>query len=906
MRVGILFGGPSREREISFAGGRTVYDNLDKTLFEPVPIFIDSRQQFILLDWQYLYKGTIRDFYPPIDRVPDSPNGFQVYIESLQNLPEDELLQIAQSVGKPIEPADLPKLIDVAFLTLHGYYGEDGQIQGLLESLNIPYTGSGIFPSAFGMNKALQKKIMARSGWNTPAFLNIPRKDWLTGKSSTFYKQAQETIGFPLVVRPANQGSSIGVRIIYEPNKAAFTDAIDAAFFRETITRGTWNSLSPEAKVSTVRTLCDIREGLGLPVQWENRVIYHPDELLTALDSHFEKSDEPVQIEALDGEAEVVVEGFIEGKEFSCIVIRNEETDGHLGEAVALPPTEIKKGREVFDYRSKYLAGLSRKVTPIDLPDEKIQAIRETCEKLFDQFGFHVYARIDGFIQEDGTIYLNDPNTTSGMLPSSFFFHQAAEIGLNPSQFLTYILRTSLAETVKRQTRPAHAQQLLAQMDQALKEKHKHEAEKTIVGVILGGYSTERHISVESGRNIYEKLASSANYEPIPIFLAGDASEWSLYQIPVNLLLKDNADDIRDKIASFKKHPVVEEIKSYCQAITKKYVSSDYRFDPVKMELDELPKLIEFAFLGLHGRPGEDGALQRELERLDIPYNGSGPDSSTLTIDKHRTNEILAEHGFKVARQFLVNRDRFEKDKTAVLDEVEQTMGLPVIAKPVDDGCSSAVKKINTREELQAFLETIFRHEGLIGETQAKVLKLKLREEFPIKQQALIETLIGKGDAQGFLEVTGGMLIQPGEEPEFEVFEPSEALATEAVLSLEEKFLAGEGQNITPARFAREPERYKRISEQVKADLKRAAEILGVEGYCRIDAFVRIYPGDKVETLIIEVNSLPGMTPATCIFHQAAINGYKPYDFIERIIQFGYQRAKKEFSGNENGSAAVN
>ncbi len=60
MRVGILFGGPSREREISFAGGRTVYDNLDKTLFEPVPIFIDSRQQFILLDWQYLYKGTLR------------------------------------------------------------------------------------------------------------------------------------------------------------------------------------------------------------------------------------------------------------------------------------------------------------------------------------------------------------------------------------------------------------------------------------------------------------------------------------------------------------------------------------------------------------------------------------------------------------------------------------------------------------------------------------------------------------------------------------------------------------------------------------------------------------------------------------------------------------------------------
>ena len=62
---------------------------------------------------------------------------------------------------------------------------------------------------------------------------------------------------------------------------------------------------------------------------------------------------------------------------------------------------------------------------------------------------FNTYARIDGFIQEDETIFLNDPNTTSGMLPSSFFFHQAAEIGLDPSQFLSYVIRTSLEERME-------------------------------------------------------------------------------------------------------------------------------------------------------------------------------------------------------------------------------------------------------------------------------------------------------------------------------------------------------------------------------------------------------------------------------------------------------------------------
>ncbi|MEZ4950596.1 MAG: hypothetical protein R2784_14610 [Saprospiraceae bacterium] len=85
------------------------------------------------------------------------------------------------------------------------------------------------------------------------------------------------------------------------------------------------------------------------------------------------------------------------------------------------PPTEIVKGKELFDYRSKYMPGLSRKVTPIELSDAAIQAIRKECEKLFDYLEFNTYARIDGFYTNEGKIFLNDPNTTSGMLPSSFF-----------------------------------------------------------------------------------------------------------------------------------------------------------------------------------------------------------------------------------------------------------------------------------------------------------------------------------------------------------------------------------------------------------------------------------------------------------------------------------------------------
>ena len=128
MKIGIFFGGPSREREISFAGGRTVFDTLNKSIFETIPIFVDSFRNFILLDWEYVYKGTIRDFCPPVEFLPESNHDFQIYIESIatQNLELQE--KIIQKLGRKIELAELPNLIDFAFLTLHGSFGEDGQI----------------------------------------------------------------------------------------------------------------------------------------------------------------------------------------------------------------------------------------------------------------------------------------------------------------------------------------------------------------------------------------------------------------------------------------------------------------------------------------------------------------------------------------------------------------------------------------------------------------------------------------------------------------------------------------------------------------------------------------------------------------------------------------------------------
>lgn len=880
MRIGILFGGQSREREISFAGGRTVYDNLNKALFDPVPIFIDSLGNFILLDWEYIYKGTIRDFYPATEVLPETDHYFQLYIESLRESPA--LVDRAiRKVGRKLSIEELPEVIDFAFLTLHGPYGEDGNIQGLLEWLRIPYSGASILPCSIGIDKEVQKKVYQQNKILVPDHTVVLRKRWLE-QSESELDRVESDLAFPLVVKSPHQGSSIGISIVHDRDE--LKAGIDKGFFRHEIVIAEWKALTDDEKYQFLISFTDIREGLGFPVYFGNDKIYHPEALWKKLDA---ATKECVILLCEDAESSVVVEQFIEGKEFSCIVIEDDN-----GKPMALPPTEIIKGKELFDYRTKYLPGLSHKETPMRLPKAEIDKIQQACESLFEIIHSDVYARIDGFFSADGAIYLNDPNTTSGMLPSSFFFHQTAEIGLNPSEIITYIIRTSLNVRSRSGKSYHHIQQLIEELDTKISSNQKEHDEKMKVAVLMGGFSAERHISIESGRNIYEKLASSSKYMPIPIFLTGSLEQHEMYRIPINVLMKDNADDIRDKV----KQPGRKlELGDTAKAIRDKYAKSSFN-EAQQVDYEDLKSMVDFVFIGLHGRPGEDGAVQQHLERVGLPYNGSGIQSSQTTINKYETNKILRENGLLVADHAMAQKDQFQSSKEAFYQDIEKQFPYPFIAKPADDGCSAAVKKIKSRDELSAFSEMMYRPNWEFPEGPAKTLGLKFNEEFPQKQAYLIEDLISENGAPRFLEITGGMITRYNDQNKrfYEVFEPSEALASGEILSIEEKFLAGEGQNITPARFSSNPEQNKAVSEQVKQELLRVAELLNVEGYCRIDAFVRIFDTGKVETIIIEINSLPGMTPATAIFHQAAIADMKPYEFIDQIIDYGFKRKSNQ------------
>jgi D-alanine-D-alanine ligase len=895
IKVGILFGGNSREREVSFAGGRTVYDLLNKSIFEPIPIFVDSFGQLVELDWPFLYKGSIRDFYPPSasSNFPSpnqvfpssgaaSPSPWLPYAEQIDNAHQFSA-EWRKAIGKPLVWEDLSHHIDVVFLALHGKNGEDGRVQSMLDYWGIPYTGCGAVAAAWGMNKVSQRRDMLAKGWDVPKHLYLARQEWVgrtQAEKDQWINRIQKEFPQGCVIKSANQGSSIGLTLLRELEDLAVESAINKAFFTEKIQKADY----PNQGDFSLDRLADFRTGLGFPLRdlIRGQVWNSPSQWEQWFWHEFD--GESCELESLDHEPFVLVEEIIVGKEFSCIVLQKPD-----GTPSALPPTEILSSQDFYDYRSKYLPGLARKKTPMDLPDSQIQQIRIACQALFDQFNFSVYARIDGFVTPEGRILLNDPNTTSGMMPSSFFFQQAAEIGLSPSAFLTYIVSASLQARQRENPGSMRCRNLGDELQHKIHQAHLTQQKFQRIGVLMGGYSSERHISVESGRNIYEKISSSEGMEAVSLFLSGDADHWQLHELPMHLHLKDNADDILAGIQNPNRPEILGLIQQEFRDVLKIFSPKSVD-NPLPVNWNNLSDRVDFVFIALHGRPGEDGAVQARLDSLGIPYNGSGVASSSLTIDKYATGRLLSLSGLQVADQRLVTKVDWQSGSSPGFNELD---GWPKIAKPLDDGCSTAVCKLTCREDLAAYAQLCFRKEHEWSMDAAHKLHAQGPEWFNRAEAFLLEEFVSAQENEYFLEITGAMLIQTrtGGEHTYEVFEPSESIAGAGILSLEEKFLAGQGTNITPARFAADPLEQGRILAIVQDKLRKAAEVAGVEGYCRIDAFVGIPKEGDIRVVIIEINSLPGMTPATCIFHQAALAGYTPHQFIARIIYMGFEKS---------------
>lgn len=577
----------------------------------------------------------------------------------------------------------------------------------------------------------------------------------------------------------------------------------------------------------------------------------------------------------------VVIEPFAQGVEFTTIILENR-----FKLPVALPPTEIETDytqHQIFDFRRKYLP--SHQVTwhcPPRFDNQVIEKIQAQAEQIFALFGMRDFARFDGWVLPDGNIWFCDFNPISGMEQNSFLFQQASRIGMTHTNILRFVLENAC----RRYSIPFPPF-----------EKNTKKSRKP-VQVLFGGAVSERQVSLMSGTNIWLKLRGSSLYKPQPFLLDAEGYVWKL---PYHLALNHTVEEITENC---KNYPCAKALlESFEQRARFKLglleeKDTEEFFEPQRMTLESFMKDSTFIFSGLHGGAGEDGTLQALFAKNNLPFNGSDARVSRHCMDKWVTAESIrtwAHPGVSAMRGRALETEVLLSMSDTALDqlwtEVQRDFTADTcILKPRTDGCSTGIVHLYNALDFRQYVALL-----RIGATFIPKNTFKNQSEIidmpPIRPSGLliekfIETdklsvknnILGHTPQTGWVEMTVGVLQDLN--GAIRALSPSITIAEGEVLTVEEKFQGGTGVNITPPPTSLMSEE---ALTRVKGHIQALATHIGISGYARIDTFVQLATGDLQ---VIEINTLPGLTPSTVFYHQGLCENppLYPQQLLEQLI----------------------
>lgn len=863
LKVGLICGGPSAERGISLNSARSVLDHIQGDDLHVSCYYIDPNLNAFAISSAQVYSNT--------------PADFDFKLESL-----------AQRFKTLTEFAEhLAASVDIVFPVIHGRFGEDGGIQALLEKSNVPFVGTRSKECRTAFDKYDASLELQRQGFITvPNFVLQGNELDESGLSRWFSDNQLDANSGKVVVKPTRAGSSIGVTVAY-----GVTDSLN--------------------KVRGI-----ISEGI---------------------------------------DDKVIIEIFLEGgREFTAIVL-DVGSDFDCQPVVFLPTevelrssdsTDTSEKDAIFNYRRKYLP--TQQVvyhTPPRFPLDVIQKIREGASILFKKLGLRDFARIDGWFlpasaklssseaidfgrTESGVVIFTDINLISGMEQTSFLFQQASKVGFSHSNILKTIILgaclrfPSLASYIS-ESKPSPTSSKSSKLGQLLSE---HQGARKVF-VIFGGDTSERQVSLMSGTNVWLNLQVSEDLEVTPCLLAPgidlkDVSSRTVWSLPYSLVLRHTTEEVLDACTE-----ALEPARAALTSQLRKQVMDELSkglnnhnwftgFDisdelPMKFTLENWIKLAKevqaTVFIAVHGGIGEDGTLQSMLEAEGVPYTGPGFSASRICMDKVATS--LAVKHLTDSGVLTINKDVRRKEDllntstSEVWHEVISKLQCETVCiKPARDGCSTGVARLCCAEDLGVYVKALedclprippnsfAKAHGLI-EMPVPPPELLIFEPFIETDDITIvskttnenERLLWEGSSR-WVEITVGVIGKRGSMcslmPSVTVKESGD------ILSLEEKFQGGTGINLTPPPLSiMSTDALMRCKERIEL----IANTLELEGFSRIDAFVNV---DSGEVLVIEVNTVPGMTPSTVLIHQALAEEppVYPHRFFRTLLDLGSER----------------
>ena len=239
LRIGILFGGRSGEHEVSLLSAASILKAIDRTKYDVVPVGITREGRWVTSDdAQALLTGKSTPENPRLAGDPEATPTAAVIRRGeaiiVPPVPAESLQPLELSAATELAPHKPTLDIDVVFPVLHGTFGEDGTIQGLFELADIAYVGSGVLGSAAGMDKDAMKKLFSAAGLPQTPYLSMLRSEWRADpKKAT--KRIETALKYPLFVKPANLGSSVGISKVHDRSELAPAMDLAAGFDRKLV-----------------------------------------------------------------------------------------------------------------------------------------------------------------------------------------------------------------------------------------------------------------------------------------------------------------------------------------------------------------------------------------------------------------------------------------------------------------------------------------------------------------------------------------------------------------------------------------------------------------------------------------------------------------------------------------------
>ena len=368
-RIVVLYGGKADEHPISCISTAGVLKAMDAERFEPIPVGITKSGQWIVNGEDPRGWDLSGDALPEVKVTPQS---------------RPVLLDVSRGCDGFLVGGDTVESlghIDAVLPVLHGPYGEDGTIQGLLEMMNVPYVGCGVLASAACMDKHYTKVLLNAAGIATAPGITLDARsfdasDGFASDAAAIMAEVEAAgLRYPLFVKPSRAGSSFGVTKVEREGDAA---ELAAAVF-----------------------------------------------------------------EASHHDWRVLIEQGIDAREIECAVLcakPGDEPKASWPGEIVLDRRE-DGGDQFYDFDSKYMdSSASHVEVPANLPEETLQRVRETAIKAFKAVDGMGLSRVDSFVTADGAIMINEINTMPGFTPISMYPKAWEATGLSYTDLITTLI----------------------------------------------------------------------------------------------------------------------------------------------------------------------------------------------------------------------------------------------------------------------------------------------------------------------------------------------------------------------------------------------------------------------------------------------------------------------------------